>query len=364
MLVTRCLLLLFIALTFPVFAQQSAPDTVGSDMKILSRDMGQFAVKVYSAMDPERSENLMTGSGQLVRGTDGVVRILTNHHVVGEKAEVVWVQFDGMQSAQKVRVRGKDRLTDLALLDAPSPLPVRAKPIKLGKFSDIAIGDRVYAVGYPAGNRTISVGWVNALTTPHEDMGIGIYFTHQSPISPGSSGGSLVKMSAQGEMELVGINTQVAVNAGKLVSNLGFSIRPDVIYRIMAKLEREQVLLHAFAGFIATDTMRAHPFEYEAITKSAYPPTRNEVIVRHSVPGLPAFRAGLSAGDLIRKLEIFADDRWQQIPFSGASALRDEFFFSIPPRSRIRLTTMRGSQEVLREFVPEEYPEQPKQKME
>lgn len=335
-------------------AMAQTPRDIARDMSRLNEEMSGYAVKVYAMVNPEKPDGgMMTGSGQLVRSTDGVVRVLTNHHVVGSLTQSVYVHFDGEPFAQRVNVIGRDSLVDLALLEAPSPLPRRAKPIPISR-APLVVGQQVYAIGYPSGSRTISSGVINSLTSPHEDAGIGLYFTHQAPISPGSSGGLLVRFNTSGKTELVGVNTQVEVQAGQLVTNVGFSIRPEVIERMLAKLETGQVI-HAFAGFAVSSTERANPYMYELGAKQSYPPPTSGIVITAVLSNSPAGRAGIQQGDMIRKLEASFDGRFVDIPIRSATELRDRLFFELAPGTTVRLLTIRGNQEVQRTFTLERF---------
>mgnify|MGYP001600693057 CR=1 FL=1 len=352
-------LMAFLA-SFTAVAQ--TPRDVSRDMARLNGEMFEYAVKVYAVKNPEKpDEGMGTGSGQLIRSTDGVARILTNHHVVGHLAQSVYVHFDGEPFAQRVNIIGRDSLVDLALLEAPSPLPRRAKPIPIAR-TPLLVGQQVYAIGYPSGSRTISSGVINSLTSPHEEAGIGLYFTHQAPISPGSSGGLLVRFNAFGQTELVGINTQVTVLGG-LIANVSFSIRPEVIERMLEKLETGQVI-HAFAGFVVTGTDRANPYLYELGTKQSYPPQRPGIMVMAVAPNSPAGRSGIQRGDMIWKLEASVDGRFVDLLIRSATELRDTIFFKLAPGTLVRLSTTRGTQEVQRNFTLERVPETAKLKEE
>ncbi len=352
----RQLLFVFLAFTLGTSAlAQTRPFDPPADMRLISTRMPSFMVKVYSA-DPENPALMGSGSGELVKNSDGVVRIITNQHVVG-KAQKVYVQFDGQPKAQLVSVLGKDPAIDLALLEAP-PLPAGVTHIEFAK--SISIGDRVYAVGYPSGNRTITGGEVGSLSTRLEDIGIGVYFMHTAPIAPGSSGGALVRIvsTASGNrLELVGINTRVGATATHIVS-IGMSIRADVVERMIPKLESGQAS-RAFLGVLLVDTSRANPYEFSR----AYDQLPDGVIVRFVLPNFPghpnpALRSGIAPGDRITKFEISQDGSWVDI-MRGASAtqLRDLVFFDVAPDTEVRATTVRGGTRHVRSWRLGEYTE-------
>lgn len=341
---------LAVTLMLGVAHAQTSRD-ISRDMARISELMPGFTVKVYVRMNGgTEQEGLATGSGELVRNGDGVVRILTNAHVVGN-AETVYVQFDGQPFAQEVRVIGRGSTTrvDLALLEAPSPLPTSAKPIVIARTS-LAIGQQVYALGYPSGNRQVSEGEINSLSSPHEDQGMGIFFTHQAPISPGSSGGPLVRFTATGEPELVGINTQVGVGAGGFITNVSYSIKPEVILRMLSKLETGLVA-HAYAGILLTDTRRANPYMF-----GIYPPPQQGIVIGGVFPESPAARVGLLRGDIVKKVEKQTGDRWENLTSDSATTLRDRIFFDVPPGSVVRFTIMRGKEESQRTLTLEQFP--------
>lgn len=351
--------LLCAGVSVSVHAELSRPD-VSEEMKRVSAGSHRYLVKVYSLPNAQNPGSFSTGSGELIKNSEGVVRIITNQHVVGAESAFAWVQFDGEPAAQKVRVLGRDQLVDIALLEAPSPLPSRARAIPLTR-TPLAIGERVYAVGYPGGNRTISFGLIVSLSSPAESSGVGMFFSHQAPIAPGSSGGGLIRFNVQGAEELVGVNTQVGITGGRLVSNFGMSIRPEVIGRIIDRLETERSITHSFLGFIVSDTVRANPFAYELYAKQAYPPRNSGAFVLRIVPQSPAGRAGIQVGDIIKKLEVFAQGRWIAIPFSSAAELSDTVFFDIRQGTRMRFVTERGLQVSTREFVIGGYPQEESQ---
>lgn len=339
--------------------QSTAPSSgLSAEMRGVSARSGRYLVKVFVTKNADTpTEGHGTGSGELIRGTDGVVRILTNQHVVGD-ADHVWVQFDGEQHAQKVAVLGRDEHVDMALLEAPKPLPAHTQPIAIAE-TDVAVGDLVYALGFPSGSRSVSFGVVVDRSSPHGTANRDFHFSHQAPIAPGSSGGALIRLNAQGEEELVGINTAVGVQGGRLISNYGYSIRPSVIARMIPKLESERVVSHALMGMSISDTNRMSPAVYEKLSKSAYPPARPGIMVLQI--GGPAAGAGIQPGDMIRECELFLEGQWVNFPLNSAGQFAEEVFFSMPVGTKMRLKTERGSQKFGRDLVLVEFPVKPKE---
>lgn len=344
--------ILALAMMLPFAAWGQVAD-VSAEMGGINERSRAYLVQVFAVHNPEKPlESSAIGSGQLVRGTDGVPRILTNAHVVGQTAQQVWVQFDGAPFAQKVAVLGRDSLVDLALLEAPKPLPAHARPIPLAT-QPVSIGQRVYAFGFPDGSRSLSYGVVISQSSSHTLGGMSMFFSHQAPISPGSSGGALICLNG-GEDHLCGINTAVGINtvgSDKMISNFGFSIRArGVIDRLLPRLEKERSVSHAFMGLRFSDTRSVNPVHYEALTKNSYPPPQSGILVLLALAGSPAARSGIQAGDMIRECELLLDGQWVKFPLVNAAAFTEEVFFNVPPGTKIRFKTERGTEKLGREF--------------
>jgi S1-C subfamily serine protease len=143
-------------------------------------------VKVYDQQGRQTGQ----GSGVMLPSGD----IVTNYHVV--KAGVRYMVGQGKKGVPATLKAG-DPDKDLCLLKATG---VMAKPARLGKTSELKVGDPVYAVGAPEGlELSLSEGIVSQL------RGGGSHPIIQTAvaISQGSSGGGL--FNAKGE--LVGITT-------------------------------------------------------------------------------------------------------------------------------------------------------------
>ncbi|MEK7074268.1 MAG: trypsin-like peptidase domain-containing protein, partial [Patescibacteria group bacterium] len=138
----------------------------------------------------------------------GVVRkigerwyIITNNHVI-EGANEIFVQFfRGDEKMHSVSLAGRDPAADIALLEAPI-LPRGVSSVLFGGKPRIA--EEVYALGYPYGMRSITLGFVNALSTRSQ-----FYFLTQTPVNPGNSGGPLFNV----KHEMIGLNTVIIPGA-------------------------------------------------------------------------------------------------------------------------------------------------------
>jgi S1-C subfamily serine protease len=223
-----------------------------------------------------------TGSG-VVFTEDGYV--LTNAHVVGSSRSGTAAFADG--TSAPFRLVGADPLSDLAVVRVDGPTP---PPAVLGEASRLRVGQLVVAVGPPLGLAgTVTAGVVSALgrSLPArsgdtlrivEDV-----IQTDAALNPGNSGGALADARAR----VVGINTAVAG------LGLGLAVPVnDTTRRIIGTLVSEGRVRRAFLGLVSSP--------------APLPPALAERLGRAEglrlvevVPGSPAARAGLFAGDVL-----------------------------------------------------------------
>lgn len=236
-------------------------------------------------------ENGATGSGVVI---DGNGYIVTNNHVISMAATdktnraAIQVQFsDG--SRVPAKIVGRDPKTDLAVLK------VDVKNItvaKLGKSSDVQVGDDVLAIGSPLGlSKTVTSGIVSALHRPVKLAGEGSdtnavidAVQTDASINPGNSGGALVDMQGR----VIGINTAIRSETGGSVG-LGFAIPVDVMTNVAQTLIRDGQMHHPFIGLSAR-------------TKTVANEVMSGAAVADVQPGGPAAKAGIVENDVIVKI--------------------------------------------------------------
>jgi len=148
------------------------------------------------------------GSGFLT-SSDGI--IVTNYRVI-KGAEGLSVKFSQEKElTTNISVIKTDAVRDIALIKVNTP--INATPLPLGDSEQIAIGERVVAIGNPKGlSNTVSDGLVSAVRNVNDMKQIQI----SVPISPGSSGGALINMRG----EVIGITSSGMDQA----QNLNFAI--------------------------------------------------------------------------------------------------------------------------------------------
>ena len=190
-----------------------------------------------------------SGSGQGV-GTGFIVRsdgvIVTNCHVVEAASKITVFTSDADPKQFNARVIGSDCLHDLAVLKIDAKdMPT----VTLGNSADLALGQRVVALGYAsrsrAGRRSPRASCRRSTgrsrrrtrTALVETCGTDQTRTYSNviqtdaAINHGNSGGPLVNMQGQ----VVGINSAGDDNA----QNIGFAIAIDSVKQTIADAEND-----------------------------------------------------------------------------------------------------------------------------
>lgn len=223
------------------------------------------------------------GSGFII---DPAGWVVTNNHVVKDAAQVKVIMTDGTQ--YKAQVKGRDPKTDLALLKvkAGKPLPY----VQFGSSDKARVGDWVLAVGNPFGlGGSVTAGIVSARgrdihSGPYDD-----FLQIDAPINRGNSGGPLFNEEGQ----VIGVNTAIYTPSGGSVG-IGFAIPSSVAKYVVAQLKAHGHIDRGWLG-VAIQPVT------DGVARSLGLSSDRGTLVAEVVPGSPAAKAGLRAGDVILK---------------------------------------------------------------
>ncbi|TDD18783.1 S1C family serine protease [Nonomuraea diastatica] len=224
------------------------------------------------------------GSGSAVVFTaDGF--LLTNAHVVGSSRSGTVAFADG--TSGDFTVVGRDPLSDLAVIRARTATP---EPAELGDSDELVVGQLVVAVGNPLGLAgSVTAGVVSGLgrSLPARSGSasrlIEDVIQTDAALNPGNSGGALADSRAR----VVGINTAVAGVGVGLAVPMNATTRS-----IIAALIRDGRVRRAFLGLVTSPAPLPEHLRRRTGRSGA-------LRVVEVVPGSPAHRAGLRAGDLV-----------------------------------------------------------------
>jgi len=228
--------------------------------------------------------------------------ILTNNHVV-EHADKIKVVMSGAEQAYRARVIGRAPKTDIALIRVYPNEDLLVLP--LGDSDRLRMGEVAVAIGNPFGlSHTVTSGIVSATG---RTLGVGPlddFIQTDTPINPGNSGGPLLNLRG----EVIGINTAMIPYA----QGIGFAIPINIAKSLLPRLQAGQVVRHSWIGLSTSDVP---PDE----TGKAGSASLRGALVREVLPGGPADRAGIRAGDIIIEADGRPIEDARDLPFYVAN---------------------------------------------
>jgi serine protease Do len=274
----------------------------------------EFFDRYFDDMHPRGYKQRSLGSGFIIDGG----YILTNNHVVSGADEIKVKLADNREF--KAEIKGVDERLDLALLkiDAKGALPAA----KLGNSDSIQVGEWVMAIGNPFGlAETVTAGIVSAKgrvigSGPYDD-----YIQTDASINPGNSGGPLFNTSG----EVIGINTAM-VSGGQ---GIGFAIPINMATSIIPQLKEKGTVTR---GWLGVSIQQVTP----DLAKSFGLSDENGALVSGIIPGSPADKGGLKAGDIIMDFDGKKIQEMNELSRMVAAA---------PVGKKVALSVMRAGKE-------------------
>jgi len=275
--------------SFADLAEQLQPAVVNISTRAQVQVRDPMYEFFYGRRSPRTSEVSALGSGFVI-SADGYV--VTNNHVIsaegGRVADAITVTLaDGTE--YDATVVGRDPSSDIAVLkvSAPEPLPF----VTFGNSGAARAGDWVIAIGNPFGlGGTVTAG---IISSAHRKTGSGAYDEYiqtDASINSGNSGGPMFDMSGR----VIGINNAILSPSGGNIG-IGFAIPSEVARPLVDKLIRGEEIERGYLGVLFS------PVTDDMADALGLQRRRGEV-VRATVPGEPADKAGIQTGDIVLKI--------------------------------------------------------------
>ena len=238
----------------------------------------------YFNLPRQQRPSSSLGSGVIVDSKNGYV--VTNHHVIEQADEITVTTKDGR--SLNATLVGSDADSDVAVIKVEDDSLTQ---IRIGKSSDLRVGDFVVAIGSPFGlSQTVTSGIVSALGR----SGLGIegyedFIQTDASINPGNSGGALVNLRG----ELIGINTAILSRSGGSVG-IGLSIPVDMVNSLMSQLIEYGEIKRGLLGVAMQNLTPELAKAFGIVGKKG-------AVVSQVIAGSTAEDQGIREGDVIVK---------------------------------------------------------------
>ena len=233
------------------------------------------------AIRVDRDGATATGSGFIV-DDDGT--LVTNAHVVGDSTSAS-IQVSDEGAFHSAEVLGTDPSSDLAVLRFDPDEVGGVDALELADSDEVAVGDRVVAIGHPLGLETttttgVVTGLDREIQAPNGFTIAGAIQT-DARLLPGNSGGPLL----DGEGRVVGVASQVAVPPSGFEAQIGFAVASNSVAEVLPSLANGRTVEHAYLG-VSMGASAVGGVEIESVTS-----------------GGPAEDAGVRAGDVVTAID-------------------------------------------------------------
>ena len=249
------------------------------------------AGEIYGKVNPavvtvlgEQRGSYSVGTG-VIFSEDGY--IITNYHVISGCSACTVLVTDryGVDTRYPANLVGYDEDNDLAVLKIEAlDLPVA----EFGVSDDLAVGDRVYAIGNPLGlelRNTLTDGLVSAIDRDVDVEGVTMTLIQtNAALNSGNSGGPLINQYGQ----VVGINTIKMMSGEDTIEGLGFAIPISLAVRwVNEMIQYGEIQPQPVLGLSIS------------LIPETLPDGEQGLEIVEVTPGLSGDKAGILVGDYI-----------------------------------------------------------------
>jgi S1-C subfamily serine protease len=249
----------------------------------------QITSKVSSDLQNPQTQNASEIGSGFVYDRQG--HIVTASHVIDGTIFVDVTFVDG--SRYTAKTIGRDKLSDLAVLQIVGNTIQPLKPLIIENSSELRVGQQVIAIGHPFGiSNTMTSGIISQLGYLLTIPDIGVFFPDiiqtDAAINPGNSGGPLLDTNAH----VIGMNIGRIISIGAPGPYPGLTVATpsNALLRIVPILIANAKYSHPYLGLVGT-TLTSDL----ALTIHNLPRNFKGVLVNSIVIGGPADKAGVEA---------------------------------------------------------------------
>ena len=250
----------------------------------------------YRQLPPDMKTRSL-GSGIVLNSKKGL--ILTNNHVVRGAEDIkVIALIDEEEQEFKGKVKGRDPLKEIAVVELLELGDAKLQEAKLGDSDSMRVGQTVIAIGNPFEySHSVSKGIISgkgrtarelAEQVPYQD-----FIQTDAAINPGNSGGPLLNLKG----EVIGINTFITVAQGSYGFNgLGFAIPLNLVKSRLDELIEKGKVTYAFVGVNIKDVP-------DEVREHSDIPGDGGAYVAEVIEDSPADKVGIQEDDIILEFE-------------------------------------------------------------
>ncbi|MGH8521342.1 MAG: DegQ family serine endoprotease [Gammaproteobacteria bacterium] len=244
---------------------------------------------------PDLSPRSSLGSG-FILSKDGYV--ISNYHVVKD-ADEIWVRLSDRREFPAKPV-GHDERSDLAVLKIEATdLPI----VKLGRSSDLKVGEWVLAIGSPFGfDHSVTAGIVSAKGRALPNENYVPFIQTDVAINPGNSGGPLFNLDG----EVVGVNSQIYSRTGGFMG-LSFAIPVEVVMNVYHQIVAKGKVSRGWLGVLIQEVTRE-------LAESFGMARPHGALVAKVLPDSPAAESGIQPGDVVIEFNGIEIDLSSDLP--------------------------------------------------
>ncbi len=284
---------------------KDASDIVSNVMPAIVQVTNMSVTEYRSFFGSFEKPSKSAGSGIIVSQDEKYIYIATNNHVVANsKTLTVTFSDDKVIGAEVV---GTNEQNDIAVIKAkvssiPKETLQKIKVATLGNSDNLSVGESAVVIGNALGyGQSVTTGVISALNrnVALKSESGNVYNSKliqtDAAVNPGNSGGALLNMNG----EVIGVVS--AKYSDTNVEGMGYAIPINNASKIIKRLIKGEPIDEnndSSSNKTGTGYLGIYGFDVSPENAMAYDMPEG-VYVSEAIKNLPAYKAGISKGDII-----------------------------------------------------------------